>query len=237
MQTVCVVSDLHLFCRRSRVHLHMEHLQQAIGDADFLILNGDTFDFRWTTMDTIEETVHEAIRWLDEIAMRHPHCHIHYVVGNHDNVMAFVRALDEYAAIRPNVSWHPHYVRLGNALFLHGDVADRRMNSHQLTKKREKWHDDSKKAKLFHRVYDVAFALRVHKAVHHVAFPSTVVAKRLMHYLESIGEGPDSGTEDVYFGHTHLALSDYEHKGVRFHNSGAPMPGLEFKILKVPVNV
>ncbi len=236
MKTVCVVSDLHLFCRRSLVERHLGELHEAIGASEFLILNGDTFDFRWTRLDTVEETIGESIRWLKELVTRHPHCHVHYVVGNHDNVLAFLDALGSYAEGESSVSWHPHYVRLGKALFLHGDVANRKMDHLELARWREKWHDDTKKAKVLGRIYDVAFALRVHKAVHRITFPTEVVAKRLMHYLESVGEGPESGVEDVYFGHTHVALSDYVHEGLRFHNCGAPMPGLEFNILRVEVN-
>jgi UDP-2,3-diacylglucosamine hydrolase len=158
------------------------------------------------------------------------------VVGNHDNLLDFLKALESYIADEPHVSCHPHYVRLGKALFLHGDVANRKMNHLQLSRWRERWHDDTKKARFLDWIYDVAFALRVHKAVHRITFPSALVAKRVMHYLESIGEGPESGTEDVYFGHTHMALSDYEHGGVRFHNCGAPMPGLEFNILKIEID-
>ena len=37
---------------------------------------------------------------------------------------------------------------------------------------------------------------------------------------------------DVYFGHTHLAMSHFEQDGIRFHNCGAPVRSCEFRILE-----
>lgn len=235
VQSVCVVSDLHLFCRRSRAPRHLDAMHTAIGDSDLCVLNGDIFDFRWTTLDTIEDTVREAIHWLEGVLGRHPHTQFHFVLGNHDNVKLFLEAIEPFAGHTPNFFLHPHHLRLGNALFLHGDVANRQMTGSGLVRYRAGWHDGTKKGRLVNRSYDAAFALRIHKLVHWLAFPPRLVAKRLLYYMEDVGHGPDAGVEAVFFGHTHLVLSGYEHGGVRFYNCGAPMPGLTFKIFKTTV--
>ncbi|MCP4640800.1 MAG: hypothetical protein GY851_10220 [bacterium] len=236
-RAVTVVSDLHLFCRRSRVPDHMDALHDAVAASDLCVLNGDIFDFRWTTLDTIEETVDESIRWLDAFISRHAHAEMHYVLGNHDNVSAFTTALDRFATERPALTWHPYYVRLGDAVFLHGDVANWKMDADGLAAYRRGWHDDAKKGKLVNTIYDMAFTLGVHRFVHWLAFPRKAVADRILHYLESVNEGPDTGLNHVYFGHTHLALADHAHGGLLFHNCGAPMPGLKFTIFQTTIDV
>ncbi|NLE39457.1 MAG: hypothetical protein GX621_15655, partial [Pirellulaceae bacterium] len=58
------------------------------------------------------------------------------------------------------------------------------------------------------------------------------VARRILAYLDDIGEGPSTGVTNVYFGHTHLAISDFAYRGVLFHNGGAPINGLRFRVLE-----
>ena len=41
------------------------------------------------------------------------------------------------------------------------------------------------------------------------------------------------GTEQVYFGHTHESLASYRQSDVLFHNPGAPIRGLDFRIVEV----
>lgn len=43
-----VVSDLHLFSRKSERVALMKGLAAELRDVGILVLNGDTFDFRWS---------------------------------------------------------------------------------------------------------------------------------------------------------------------------------------------
>ena len=52
-----------------------------------------------------------------------------------------------------------------------------------------------------------------------------------MDYLENAGHGPDDGVTDVYFGHTHGPVLNFEHRGLRFHNPGSAITGLPFHTL------
>jgi hypothetical protein len=65
-----------------------------------------------------------------------------------------------------------------------------------------------------------------------VANPKRRVASRILNYLNHIGETPTHGVQHVYFGHTHEAVANYRLGGVTFHNGGAPMPGLTFRIVE-----
>ncbi|HQH54022.1 MAG TPA: metallophosphoesterase [Candidatus Hydrogenedentes bacterium] len=235
MARVCVVSDLHLFCRRSEAHLHARALEQAISESDTCILNGDIVDFRWSVFESMERTVREAIAWLGALVARHPHCHFHYIFGNHDSVRPFIDRLEAFAASTPNLSCHHDLFRLNAAVFLHGDVADRKMTRAEFEAARRVWHFDRKRGRLVNRIYDLAFWLGAHRTVPRIVFPRKAVAERLLHYLDDVGHGRDSGVTDVYYGHTHVAVRGFHYEGMFFHNGGAAMRRVGFSILRATV--
>jgi len=237
LQNLATVSDLHLFCRRSQAEHHLDSIRQAASESDVFVFNGDIFDFRWSTFVSPEQSVATAIAWLADFVDDAPECVFHYVLGNHDHYRPFIEALKTFAIDHPNFAWSPYYLRLGPALFLHGDVAIRKMTGADLERYREGWLDDPNKGPVANAVFDVAFRMRIHKAIHHIAFPLTPVLERLNHYVEDIGHGAACGVETVYFGHTHIALSHHRHKGLIYRNGGAPMPGLEFHVLRAELPI
>lgn len=236
MATACVLSDLHMFCRRSTVDAHMPAIHEAIARSDICVLLGDVIDFRWTTFPSIEETVGPALVWLDGLLARFPNCRFEYVLGNHDAHGAFIPALHAFAAGQPRLRCHEFYLRLGASVFLHGDAAHRDMSKTEFEEDfRACWRVDTKKGAAMNWLYSVGFAFGVHTWVHRVSFPETKVLPRLTRYLDGCGLGAASGVGDVYFGHTHAWMSSVEYGGLRFHNPGAAMPGLRFEPLVVPV--
>jgi len=229
------VSDLHMFSRRSQAAEHDEALQQAAGRAKTFVLGGDIFDFRWSTLPSTEATVSAAIRWLDELVGAHRTCDFHFVLGNHDCNSRFVDALDKYARKQPNLEPHPYLLRIGKAVFLHGDVADHPdMCAARLTHRRKHWsRDEKRRGPVKNMLYDWAVHANLHRLCGKMVHPKQKVARRILGYLDRIGQGVESGTEQVYFGHTHQALTSYRHGDVLFHNPGAPIRGLDFRIVEV----
>lgn len=229
-----VVSDLHMFSKRSKWADHLDAIYEAAQGADVFILNGDTFDFRWTTLPSIDETVDAAIAWLRELATLFPSCHFHFVVGNHDNLQAFIEALSELAAVTENLSWHPYYLKIGDSVFLHGDVANKKMDAEDLEEFRDEWRYEEKTRHPFlHYVYDIILHFGLHRSAQRMKYPKKRAARRVVAYLEDVGLGALNGTRHVYFGHTHEAISNFRYKNLVFHNAGSPMKGLEFNILRV----
>jgi len=231
-----VVSDLHMFSnsKRSKWADHLDDIYRAAEEADVFILNGDTFDFRWTTLGSTSETVDAAIAWLRDLVGKFPRCHFHFIVGNHDNLQIFVEALSELAAVTENLSWHPYYLKIGASVFLHGDVSDRKMDAEDLEQSRDEWRYDEKTwHPALHYLYDWALHIGLHRGAQAVRYPKKLVARRVITYLENVGLGALNGTRHVYFGHTHDAMSNYRYRGLTFHNAGSPMKGLEFNILRV----
>ena len=216
------VSDLHLFSRRSLAPRHEEAIHAAVGHADTFILGGDIFDFRWSTLPSLNRTIDAAIEWLGTLASSNPKCDLHFVLGNHDYNRQFLAELDNLAGDTANLHWHRTHLRIGKSLFLHGDVADKPELCHQklLLRRQKYWHDEQSKGEVANRLYDLAIQANLHqfaKLVHR----HRRVTGRLRDYVERIGHGYESGLRHVYFGHTHHAMSDYERDGILFHNGGA----------------
>ena len=124
-----VVSDLHLFARRSDATRCLASIEEDLDQAKVLVLNGDTFDFRWSTMGHHDDTLKSAIAWLENLARKRPHQEIHLVLGNHDCLDAFVAELDALTEKHLRLFWHPVVVQLGKTLFPHGECANGNMNS------------------------------------------------------------------------------------------------------------
>ena len=225
------VSDLHLLANRSDAHRYLEEIAHAASHAEVFVLGGDIFDFHWSRMPILK-AVDRASHWLDELTCSCPDCHFHLVLGNHDYHQAFIDRLEAMELRVANLAWHRYYMRLGSSVFLHGDVANKEMNARTLTEYREKWLAKRRRGPFASMMYDVAVMTRLHRPVPHLLFNKRIVTRRIFKYLESIGQGPASGVRDVYFGHTHRRLSAYDYRGLRFHNGGAPIKGMKFRIIE-----
>jgi UDP-2,3-diacylglucosamine hydrolase len=230
------VSDLHLFSRRSHAHLLAEDLFRAAAGAKTFILGGDIFDFRWTTLPSVAHTVEAALEWLRRLVEPHPECRFVFLQGNHDAHPRFTQELDAFSQTVSNLSWHPFYVRLGRSLFLHGDAAESPQMDHaRLDVYRSRWSGDLKHGPMANRLYDAAVAAHLHRAIGAAAHPTWRVVRRLAAYAQRMGHSLMNGLRHVYFGHTHTALADYRLGGLTFHNGGAPMRGLQFRIVEAVV--
>lgn len=229
---VFVTSDLHLFSRRTRADLHLAELRHRVGEATDLVLAGDIFDFRWSVHGSVAESVARAQIWLEELRAINPGCRLHYVFGNHDCVPEFTGWVE--ARARGDDHWFcdPYVVRLGNAAFLHGDVANPGMTAAGLPDYRRRFMAHQPRGKFMNGLYGMAVRLRLHALGAVVKYPAGAVAGRLARYLRQVLPDNGEGVRHVYFGHTHLRLRGHAHAGMVFHNGGAPMPGLEFEILE-----
>ncbi len=230
------VSDLHLFASRSMAHLWLEAIQRAARDARLFVLGGDIFDFRWAHHGSLGYAVEAAAVWLAELARACPECRFEFLLGNHDYHQGFLDRLDGVQAGAPNFAWHRFYYRRNGAIFLHGDVADRISTAESLAHRRAQWLHHKQRGPLWRRLYDWAIAGQLHRPLPVVVYPRRTVARRILHYLRDIGQGPEAGVRHVYFGHTHREMSHYRYGGLEFHNGGAPIKGTRFRIVEAAVD-
>jgi UDP-2,3-diacylglucosamine hydrolase len=235
MQRCFFTSDFHLFASRSLGMAAWDQVLVVSRQASLFVLGGDIFDFRWATMRTIQEAVQEATDLLGDLLRKRPGCQFHYVLGNHDYHRDFLKSLAELAATTGNLSWHRFLLRLGRCVFLHGDVADRKMDARRFAASRDRWLDESKRGRVLNALYDAAVAARIHKPVPMLFHRRRTVAARILSYLREAGQGPQQGVRHVYFGHIHRPFSDYQYNGLTFHNCGGAIKGLKHRILEADV--
>ncbi|MEW4526145.1 MAG: metallophosphoesterase [Maioricimonas sp. JB045] len=234
MPKACFVSDLHLFANRSRGDRHLEAIRDAARQSNHCVLGGDIFDFKWSTLPSMRATVDAAVDWLHDLSVRVPDCSIHFLLGNHDYYHELIDRLPDLARDVPNFDWERFYLRLGDTMFLHGDVADRKMTAARLEERRARVRHEQRGA-LHNRAYDMVVRTHLHAILPHAVYPKGVVARRILAYLRDIGHGPEDGIRHVYFGHTHRAVNGFHHAGVKFHNGGAPIGRARFRILELEV--
>ena len=230
MKSGHVVSDLHLFTHRSTADRRMGELRAIASEADFFVLNGDIFDFRWSTLADAEATAAAAEQWLEELAETFPRCLFLYIMGNHDALEPFARQLDDLARRRDNFRWHRSHVRVGNSLFLHGDRVVDGGRTDPLS--RRLTGVGKPKTNGHHLAYRAIIATRAHRVVS-ALHSRRWWAKRILRSLETHHEGLADGLTDIYFGHIHKTFSDFDCGGVTFHNSGSTVRGLKCRMLAV----
>jgi UDP-2,3-diacylglucosamine pyrophosphatase LpxH len=221
-----VVSDLHLFAQRSRAPSLQHHLDEAMGRADFVVLNGDIFDFKWSTLPSVEDTIRAALAWLECLARVNPATDLHYLLGNHDALEAFVRRLPTLAERLPNFHWHATHLRIGSAFFTHGDLSARSTVDGQPVRRLER--KAVQKRELLHESYNYLVALKVHNVVR-MTHGRRQSARRMLRLLAALDPRETEGVVDVYSGHTHVSFRDHEEGGYRFHNTGSAIRGLRFR--------
>lgn len=234
MARACFVSDLHLFATRSRGARHLEAIRQAAARSRYCILGGDIFDFKWSTLPSCRHAVDAALNWLHDLSIRVPQCQVHFLLGNHDFHPELIDRLPGLAREVPNFEWERYYLRHGDSVFLHGDVADRKMTAACLEQRRRRFRHEPR-SPLQHRAYNLIVNAHVHAVLPSAVYPKRVVARRILCYLNDIGHGPETGVRHVYFGHTHRAVNGYAHAGLLFHNGGAPIGRARYRILELEI--
>ena len=225
-----VISDLHLFTPWSVADDYMHRIHEAADRADFFVLNGDIFDFRWSSLPSADATVAASVAWLLEFAHERPQCRIIYVMGNHDCLRPFADRLAATAESTPNLEWHSSHVRIGPAFFTHGDLFLRKGAADPFT--RALLPAIHAKPKALRRCYRLLHSMRVQRW-HAPVVSSRRCAKRIVRSLDAAANGEMQGVTDIYFGHTHTRFADHVYRGLRFHNTGSLIGGLPWHMLPV----
>ena len=218
---VAVASDLHLFARRTRGHDLLGPLTEAAARTGTLVLAGDIVDVRWSTLGGPEATARATDAWLRDVIAGAPSAEVHYVLGNHDDTPEIRGALGALSGAEERFSWHPHHLRLGSALFVHGDVDRPRSSNH-----------GPNPGPARERAYAAAIALHLHRAAAAIAFPHRAVLRGLHRYADRLEASGGEPIRDVFFGHTHRPMERASYRGRRYHNGGAPIDGVAFRIIE-----
>ncbi len=214
------ISDLHLLSPRSAMDLNPVWIAYQHSGGELLVLGGDIFDFRWSTLGSITASLAAAETWLrqliDDWTGR-----IVYLPGNHDSHPRFLQLLDLLQSEVSDFSWEPHVVRLGTTLCLHGDLHDAGSEA-GLTKYRAQFHHEKMQPAFVQSAYNVAVTAQIHRLIPWLRNRRGKVCNKLSRQLMDM-QSHTEGINSVVFGHTHHRLDGWEVAGVRFYNPGAAL--------------
>jgi calcineurin-like phosphoesterase family protein len=221
-------SDFHLLTNRSSAGRMMPSLHQVAEEADLFVLNGDIFDFQWSVYPDLGESLDYVEKWIGDLLSRHRHCRFVFLMGNHDSLPAYGDLLDALTERHDNLAWEPFHLRLGSKVFLHGDVGSSSHSPEELAAYRQRWHGPRRRPWL-HAAYLACTRLGIPRLIHECT-PVKHYTTDVVAYLKA--EMGPSFTElrDVYFGHTHKPVTDYQSQGLRFHNTGAMIHGVRSRL-------
>lgn len=236
MTSFIFISDLHLYCRRFQGEPYWDELRSRCRKPVTVLLGGDIFDFRWTTLPSIDATIRAAGDRVEELVSEAPHCRFYYLPGNHDCHATFIDRLGQLQDQYDWFSWEPSHVRLGTTAFLHGDVPIGGGSADALARYRRRWGRKQKKGTAANAVYDVAVRYYLHCFVGKLCHPPRWICSRILSYLAKVDGVDKTPVTDVYFGHTHVPLKAHRHGDVRFHNGGAPIRGCTYQMLEGTVS-
>lgn len=231
-----VVSDLHLFASRSDGLNRIASIRDRLSETDLVVLNGDIFDFRWSTHSGHAHSIREAIQWLLDFSRSVPHSDVHYVLGNHDCLVDFVLQLDAVKRDCSNFEWHEYSVQFNEHLFLHGDCTNEKMDKAALKRYRDFWSRDGRRHGPRTTVYQMSDRLGFTRLVHKFHFPRERTLQRLVHHLDIVKPHWKRSVQHCYFGHTHEPFSNVRHSDVTFHNTGCAIRGMQFNPIEFALN-
>jgi len=219
-----VVSDLHLFSRASLYQPFMPLLRKAVIEHSAVVLNGDTFDFKRSPFTSPEETIRHALDWLADLCGSAPKTSMYYLIGNHDSNPLFVSALTERASSIPNLTIAPEILQLGSNLFLHGDACDLPAGEKDISTVRRRYASPARSLSSV-ACASIVTHLRLN-IVEYIRHSRRHLAERILTYLDMTYPQYASSVTTVFFGHTHVPFSNFEHKGILFNNTGSLIRGL-----------
>jgi len=231
MATGYVISDLHMFARWSKPGEYLARMCAAASGANFFVLNGDIFDFRWSVLPGVRATIDAAVDWLADFASAHRDCTVYYILGNHDGFAGLVERVAKLSDETENFEWRPAYLRMGGVLFTHGDlfwaVGHNPFERHIRSSSR-------RMTPLLGWAYHLIHAIRGTRLVH-AMWPARRCASQIVKSLDGAPKELARGITDVYYGHTHAAVSDFSYQGLTFHNTGSGIRGLRCNLCEVSI--
>lgn len=231
MRTGVFVSDLHLFSPRS-IADHTKHkLAEFKSESCCVVLGGDIFDFRWSAVGNHDQTLRAATDWLESLLERTRDAQVVYLPGNHDCHPEFLDRLNSLAKDCSRFAWRSHHFQLNSNLFLHGDILDAGSYG-DLSRYRSKFHHRQPKGRVAQRCYDLAVAMRVHKAIPTVRHRPQLTCQRLHSALASLNLDSGDSVKRVYFGHTHVSISGLKLNGIEYFNPGAGLRHMQLQPLE-----
>lgn len=212
-----VISDFH-FCDPAQLQGQLAaRVESLAATGDFLIFNGDTFDFRGHEQDS-KTLMEKGASFLETLARKYPSCRFFFIQGNHDGLVPVRLELSKLERNQDNFSFCPVCLRIGGKLFLHGDLPFEKSLEDPFV--RPDRIRDNRPWRFRGRCY----VLILRSGLYRGPFSCLVkwyAARGILKWLDQTPQDFRSRVREVYYGHIHLPFADYRQGGILFHNSGS----------------
>ncbi|NBD37474.1 MAG: hypothetical protein GVY10_02765 [Verrucomicrobia bacterium] len=228
------VSDLHLFSHHSHYRRYFRQIERTAAEVEVFVLNGDIFDFKWSRHGIFSRSVLAASHFLEDLCLPNPQCRFIVILGNHDAVRPWMKALDQLQSDLPNLEWHEFAHRMGDRLFLHGDVIHAGSSNAGLRRFRARLRKPANGHSLQRFAHGAVHRSRVPWMAFRL-LPKRVLAARVLAYLRNENWLQNGNIRHIYFGHTHADFQDFHYKNFTFHNCGSATRGGRLRIVDFPV--
>jgi len=212
----------------------MPSIDSAFRQSELIVLGGDIFDFRWATLGGHDATLAAARSWLSRLLDHHRDARVVYILGNHDSHPDMQELLDDLAHTNGRLEWTAECYRFGDCLFCHGDVLDAGSLS-QLPSYRRRFQHERQASRAAHNAYEVAVAMRLHRALPTIFHRPRATCSRLTELLSLASRPEYAGVQRVFFGHTHVPIYELPLGPFHFYNPGAALRHLNFAPLSFEV--
>lgn len=197
----------------------------------------------------VEHAIDQSVAFLETFLQNNPQTTLHFVLGNHELIRKFRNKLDKLQAHYPNFEWSAEAIKIGDGLFVHGDlpmsrstdrfrlnfgITDEERVTHRLREARSEmgWVATMTKAVErpgqavvnFFRSPKRCVPMLHHWLMHHQHLYQTddselSISENRVHTPFTM-----DGIQHVFFGHTHVKfdnLAPQKYGGLVFHNTGA----------------
>ncbi len=243
-QRLLVLSDLHRGAAISAMPQYEAELRKTMATYDHVVLNGDIFelfyidkryydenaDGKKATTRIVRHAITSSINFLDDFLDHNPQTTLHFVLGNHENIKKFRHQLNRLQREHPNFEWSPEAIKLGDALFIHGDLP----MSKATNAIRPKYELKHATKECGWADWLAAADVPGQAVVNYLRAPMRAIAK--VHAWLEVHDGTETvffrenrkkkplemdGIRHVFFGHTHVKFHNLEYGGRLYHNTGA----------------
>lgn len=204
------LSDIH-YSNVSSSSRHLMHnaIYPAVQKSELVVFNGDWLGIIPKKRRDLDSIVSENLKLLEQWLDNNSETLFGFVIGNHDRVMPFLEGLKQLEASHPNLIVSAKYLRVGDALFLHGD---------QHSRVKPFTADD-----ISVRPSMLSTRERKQYAKHNKALPPVEVTehqRRILHTLNQEDPQLLEGIKHIFSGDTHKPYTNNEFEGLLMHNSG-----------------
>lgn len=246
-ESVLIVSDGHRGFRRSLMGKFEGGLIEKMKHCDHVVFNGDMFELFYVdphkhpvgngreNRNRVRAAIRDSKNWLEGFLKENPDVQLHFVMGNHENIRKFRHALDSLAKKYDNFEWDPEGIRIGDALFTHGDLQMGNKTAETRGEYRlreaafpDRWNKIFSGGYLIGRpVVETAAALnsppkRVHRYLHD---EDKMKEFRALHHGERQKVDMDT-VKHVFFGHTHVGFTGKKLGAQTYYNTGSFVHGM-----------